>query len=428
MRKIRLTESDIENIVRMVIEQENQQSTYGQCNGSNQVDSPTVRVNVKTKNNDSTVPDNVRFRIIANFSSTKSSTQVYSEALTELKKLVDSKLKESKINGNYDYNLVKVTKIIGSASNYLNGALKPTVDNNGKPIPPQKLEQPPYADLPGEGNSNYEKNMGYAKSRWNNMLDFIRTKGNTLGFTVDSSLSEPSQVQSWIKDTGGCIDEKRDVNKYKFPGQTVLVEGMMKLIPKPPTEEDLDRMLECADGLRIVVGYFKTANRIAGIDIPKNSKQHSCNYATFDILCNGEVIGVSNMNNSFKQEINGKSQFNFPKASIGKDEEGYRPPKEHGGTVYTVINVPTDKLKSILQRSKNGKITMAIRGNSDSMKRDGKFHGDAPMVCAFVIGKNREKRIVYGPQEPFQAQGDVGPKARFMGSFNPCIEKKVVPA
>ena len=42
--------------------------------------------------------------------------------------------------------------------------------------------------------------------------------------------------------------------------------------------------------------------------------------------------------------------------------------------------------------------------------------------------KEGNKRIVYGPQEPFDSSGDVGGEERYMGSFNPCIETKVVPA
>lgn len=436
MKKIKLTESDLEKIVRKVLEQEqnNQQSTYGQCNGNNEISSPRVQVKVNTKTNDDTIPDNVRFRIIAYFGTTKSSEQVYKDSLAELKRQVDEKLRQSNIIGNYTYNLVQVTKIIGSASNYLDGPLKPTVDNKGNVISEQKLNQEPYVNLPGEGDSNWNKNMKYAKNRWVNMLNFIKSNGNSLGIKVDSNLNNPSNIQSWIKDTGGCIDEKRDINKYPTEGQAVLVEGMMKLESKPLEPGEIDDLLECADGLRIVVGYFNSPKTIDGIDFPKNEKSHSCNFATFDILCNGEVVGISNMNNNFTQRANTNSGkqirvFNeVPSAQIGKDEPGYNPPETSGGSVYTVLDVPTDKLETILSRSKNGKINMAIRGNSDSLDRQGKYHGDAPMVCAFVLDKEGNKRIVYGPKEPFNAKGNVGPQARFMGSFNPCIETKVIPA
>lgn len=430
MKKIRLNESDIENIVRIVLEQESKESTYGQCSGNNNISSPIVKTTISTKNK---VPSSVSFQIVAYFDTTKSSENVYKDSLLMLKKQIDEKLSSLNIIAKYSYNLVEVTKVIGSASNYLNGPLKPTVYNNGYVIPENKLNEIPYNSLPGEGNSNWSKNMEYAKNRWSNMLNYIRTNGNSLGIKVDSKLNKPSDIKSWIRDTGGCIDEERDVNKYPIAGQSVLVRGKMNLIPEPPTEEDLDKMLECAEGLRIVVGYFKTPQTIGGIDFPKNKKQHSCNFATFDILCNDVVVGISNMNNQLNQTQNTKSGvINIFKdgkpAQIGKDQPGYEGPQETGGTVYTVIDVPTNELKTILSKSYNGQIKMFIQGHDGSYRRSGKYHGDAPMVCAFVLDKEGNKRIVYGPKEPFNSRGDVGPEKRFMDSFNPCIETKVIPA
>ena len=440
MKKIRLNESDIENIVRIVLEQESKESTYGQCSGNNNISSPIVKTTISTKNK---VPSSVSFQIVAYFDTTKSSENVYKDSLLMLKKQIDDKLSSLNIIAKYSYNLVEVTKVIGSASNYLNGPLKPTVYNNGYVIPENKLNEIPYNSLPGEGNSNWSKNMEYAKNRWSNMLNYIRTNGNSLGIKVDSKLNKPSDIKSWIRDTGGCIDEERDVNKYPIAGQSVLVRGKMNLIPEPPTEEDLDKMLECAEGLRIVVGYFKTPQTIGGIDFPKNKEQHSCNFATFDILCNDVVVGISNMNNQLKQTQKTKdgNVINIFKdgqpAQEGKDQPGYNGPKETGGTVYTVIDVPTNELKTILSKSNNGQIKMFIQGHKGSYTRSGNYHGAAPMVCAYVLDKEGNKRIVYGPKEPFNSganvssnnpRGDVGPKKRFMDSFNPCIETKVVPA
>lgn len=427
---IRITESDLENIVRNVLEQESTESTYGQCDGNNTIDSPKVKTTIKTKNKK---PSSVDFEIVAYFPTTKSSENVYKDSLLTLKKQIDDKLSSLNKVDKYSYNLVEVTEVIGAASNYLNGPLKPTVDNNGNVIPENKLNETPYNSLPGEGNSNWNDNMDYAKNRWSNMLKYIRTNGNSLGIKVDSKLNDPSNVQSWVRDTGGCIDEKRDVNKYPREGQSVLVNGRMNIIPEIPTEEDIDKILNCAEGLRIVVGYFKTPQTIGGIDFPENKKTHNCNHATFDILCNDVVIGISNMNNGLNQTQKTKNgSINIFKdgkpVQIGKDQPGYNGPIVSGGTVYTVIDVPTNELKKILSTSKNGRIKMFIQGHDGSYLRSGKYHGDAPMVCAFVLDKKGNKRIVYEPKEPFESIGDVGPKIRFMGSFNPCIETKVIPA
>lgn len=426
---IRLTESDLENIVRNVLEQVSTESTYGQCDGNNSLTPPKVTTEIITKNN---IPSSVNFRIEAYFPTTESSEDVYKNSLLALKKQIDDKLSSLNIIAKYSYNLVEVTNVIGTASNYLNGPLKPTVYNNGNVIPENKLNEIPYNSLPGEGDSNWNKNMGYAKNRWSNMLNYIKTNGDSLGIKVDSKLNGPSNIQSWIRDTGGCIDEKRDINNYPREGQSVLVLGKMNLIPEPTKEDDLDKLLECAEGLRIVVGYFRTPQTIGGIDFPKNKKQHICNFATFKVSCNKVVVGISNMNNKLNEIQNTKSGVinifkDYTPAQIGKDEPGYHGPKENGGTVYTVIDVPTDKLKNILSNATHGQIHMFIQGHDGSYTRNGKYHGDAPMVCAFVLDKEGNKRIVYGPKEPFNSSGDVGGETRYMGSFNPCIETKVVP-
>jgi len=415
--------SRIKSMMGLIIEEEqvSTESTYGQCDGNNSLTPPKVTTEIIAKNN---IPSSVKFLIEAYFPTTESSEDVYKNSLLALKKQIDDKLSSLNIIAKYSYNLVEVTNVIGSASNYLNGPLKPTVYNDGNVIPENKLNEIPYNSLPGEGNYNWNENMGYAKNRWSNMLNYIKTNGNSLGINVDSELKQPSNIQSWIRDTGGCIDEKRDINNYPREGQSVLVLGKINLITEELTEEVFEKMLECAEGLRIVVGYFKTPQTIEGIDFPKNKNKHTCNYATFKVSCNDVVVGISNMNNNLEQTLGPAAQIFV---QIGKDEPGYNGPEENGGTVYTVIDVPTDKLKNILSNATNGQIRMFIQGHEESYRRNGKFHGDAPMVCAFVLDKEGNKRIVYGPEEPFDSSGDVGGGTRYMGSFNPCIETKVVP-
>jgi len=261
--------SRIKSMMGLIIEEEqvSTESTYGQCDGNNSLTPPKVTTEIIAKNN---IPSSVKFRIEAYFPTTESSEDVYKNSLLALKKQIDDKLSSLNIIAKYSYNLVEVTNVIGSASNYLNGPLKPTVYNDGNVIPENKLNEIPYNSLPGEGNYNWNENMGYAKNRWSNMLNYIKTNGNSLGINVDSELKQPSNIQSWIRDTGGCIDEKRDINNYPREGQSVLVLGKINLITEELTEEVFEKMLECAEGLRIVVGYFKTPQTIEGIDFPKN--------------------------------------------------------------------------------------------------------------------------------------------------------------
>ena len=86
-----------------------------------------------------------------------------------------------------------------------------------------------------------------------------------------------------ILDTGGCIDEKRDIAKYKNPGQSLLVVGSISIVPvmKEFTPEETK---ECLKGASITIGY-----------IPDGS--HTCDYAIFNVYANGVEIGVANLNN-----------------------------------------------------------------------------------------------------------------------------------
>jgi hypothetical protein len=173
---------------------------------------------------------------------------------------------------------------------------------------------------------------------------------------------------------------------------------------------------------------------------------HSCDYATFTVYCNTVPVGIANMNNG-EERLTGSN----PKAMVGLDQPNvfHRPPqngtkivrkngkniempKGYGDTVYNVISVSDEKLQEISKKNKNGKIEMRIQGTPNTLLRPnrpgyqgGGYHGEAPMVCAYIIeerGGEIEKRIVYEPNEPFNTQGDVPPKdAKSIGSFDPCV-------
>ena len=62
-------------------------------------------------------------------------------------------------------------------------------------------------------------------------MNYIKTNGKKIGFRVTENLPKPTNILSRITDTGGCNDEKRDISKFKNPGQFVRVIGTIKLIP-----------------------------------------------------------------------------------------------------------------------------------------------------------------------------------------------------
>ena len=225
------------------------------CKGNNQIDSVIVKVNKSEKNK-----NNFNFRITAFFPSTGSSNKVYSETLKNLKGQVLSKLDEKtieKINkGILSISIVKIGSIWGSASNYLNGPLVPTNWNNrGKISTGYESTVPDIKDkLKGKDNSDWEKNLNYAKNRGNNFLKWINTSGAKEGITLNPKGKFP-ESKFMILDTGGCIDEKRDIAKYKNPGQSLLVVGSINIVPvmKEFTTEETK---ECLKGASITIGYI----------------------------------------------------------------------------------------------------------------------------------------------------------------------------
>ena len=433
---IKLSEIDIENIVKKVI---SEQAESNKCTGTNEIKPPFIKTEIRYKDENGKfgtggdVPAVVKFHLRAYFPTAGSSDEVYQDALLQLKQQVEDELSSKQLNAKYDLVLVRVDNVIGSASNYLNGPLQPT-HYRGKPIESSKLSSEPYMSLPKEGDSNWNKNKGYADSRWGNMVSYINKNGKSLGFGVGKDLKAPKETEYRITDTGGCTDEKRDANKYKGPGQYVIVNGYIKLEQKPLDGDDIVRLSECATGLKIIVGYFKQnmSAMDTGITMKKSSTNHTCDYATFTVSCNGIPVGISNMNNGKRRNEEG--------AMIGLNQENVvrRAPKQEGDTVYSLITVSDEQLKKIVAKSKNGKVYMTIQGTEGTLLRPrsnqrpgGTYHGEAPMVCAYIdeeINGETTKRIVYGPQEPFgKGSGDVKPGvSKSMGTFNPCITIKEV--
>ena len=443
-RKIQLTEQEVSSIRGLYPlankEVLNEQSTlekikksYSEpCNGSNEIQEPGVRVKVVYDKNN--IPIRANFTLKAFFGATQSADKVYQEALLQMKEKIFAELKSKQVIGTYDLGLVFIKKVIGSASNFLNGPLQPTHTLYGKPMPPVRLEGEPYLSLPNEGDSNWNKNKGYADSRWKNMVSFIKNNGDSIGFSVGKELKDPKTIESRITDTGGCTDEKRDTNIFRNSGQFVIIEGVMKLTPKPLDRDDIVRLTECATGLKIIVGYFNQSMSAmdTGIRMPQNSTRHKCDYATFTVYCNGIPVGISNMNNGERR--------NEKRAMIGLNQENVkrRAPKEEGDTVYSLITVNDEQLNQIIAKSTNGKVYMTIKGTEGTLLRPrssqrlgGTYHGEAPMVCAYIdeeINGETTRRIVYGPKEPFgRGSGDVKPGvSKSMGTFNPCVTIKEV--
>ena len=405
---------------RQYLKEQSNNSNYGKCKGNVPVDSPVGFIRTIDKRGETYTAN---FSLKAFFSATKSSSESYRAALKKLKQSIDAQIEKKgyQNKGLKFAKIISISSIEGSASNYLGGSLKPTADRYGKPLSAEKLQQPPYDSLPGEGDSNWNKNLGYAKNRWSNMVNFINKEGESIGFKIDSNIN-PGDTKSIIRDTGGCIDEQRDAKNYA-PGQYVGVLGTVQLVRGDEREKPSEDIIKCGEGLNIVVGYFPFEVDVEGISMKNSYNGHSCNYATYDIFLNGIKIGTSNMNNRLD------SGFTLAKVSIGKDEPGYIAPRSTGDRVFTVFEIKSQKLKEISKNTKSGEIEITMKGTEGAHKsNNGKtMHGEAPLVCAAIVEKNGDKRIVYGPGEPFKSSGGhTEPILTKLGSFNPCKTIKKV--
>jgi len=405
-----------------------QTTPYGVCGGNNNVSNPIVEI-TKFVNASTQKPPfiGVEFNFKIFFGSTVSATDVYASTLNQLKEQIKDKIKkvEGLAENQWDLdklNNFRLTKVVGSASNYYNQALQPTVDNNGNPL---DVNQDPYSSLPFTGRS-YDNNFSFAEQRLGSFTNFLNT------MSVESSVDN-ANITTVITDTGGCTDETRNISTYPNPGQYLEVVGMTNVVKKLPVAEK-----SCVSNLQIIVGYFDSPTNVNGIEMPKNNKGHKCNHAIFDIFLNKKKIGTSNMNNDeglggifLKTFEDGQRPFKgyIQNTDIGTDgaNQKYTPPTSVGGTVYTQISVPKQILDGLETAGSDILLSMKATPNQyfDDTPNLGKtVHGDAPTVCIYTNEDDGSKRIIYLSNNPF---GSIGKTNRIskdedvnLTYFNPC--------
>eukprot|EP01050_Picozoa_sp_SAG11_P001526 SAG11_NODE_67_length_18762_cov_13.942560_7_plen_493_part_00 len=190
----------------------------------------------------------------------------------------------------------------GSASNYFDGPVAPTVSNNQKE---PKLKDKSYY------TGNEAKNNKLALKRAQNLFAELQKK--LPGKRINIS-AKPKFTQV-ITDTGGVYDEWRDVRKRPRGGQFVTVKATLELIPLEIIEE-----IRCLTDMEVTVGYYADVNKLqlamdkaegsykVGLKnsishaqkINKgraNKKGHGCNSAEFEVWLNKSRIGRINLNN-----------------------------------------------------------------------------------------------------------------------------------
>ena len=399
----------------------NEESPSSHCTGNNTVGPPKIISVTQTKST-----TGYKFMAFVYFGSTESGTKLYEDLLTNLKsevlKLATPQQKQGLSDGTLELSIVQILSARSSASNYLNGPLNPTNWNNGSKISGGYEGTVPNIKVPIKDSSHkdWKENEGYAKNRWSNFYDWAKKSGSNFGINFESNLS---QVTPGIRitDTGGCTDEQRDIQKYKKPGQYLFISGVVKFKRKKVPKMSTTELLECSEGLKIVVGFFSEPVKInSQVTMKKNSTTHKCDYATFNVYCNKIYVGTANMNNDNKR-------FTDEKAKVGLNQQNVEhvPPGTLGGTVYNTISVDGGLLKKVIANSKDGKITITMKGTPNTLTRRDKYHGDAPMVAAFTE-TGGEIRTIYSSKEPYKSSKGKGPIAvsgseyQKIATFFPC--------
>jgi hypothetical protein len=403
--------------------------TIGVCNGDNPISEPKIKLFLDKTSK--------KFRLEMFFNSTGSGDKDFQNGFTNLKNQI---ITESKLDPKTtEIKIISITHVMGSASNFLSGSLQPTRDNNGKEI--TNLDAG-YKNLPGTNHPNFKKNLGYANSRWGSIYDYMKTNGKSLGFSIPSDMTTPTNNSSYITDTGGCTDEKRNITEYPKPGQYAVIVGEYSLIKKK-SDEVVEKMRNCINSLKVVIGYFKQSVNIDGIDVKTNKDFHNCDAATFIIRCNNIPLATVNLNNGVYSSVGAK--YNL--AMIGAENSEnklcsvkYHGPNRIGATVYSELELSKEGIEAIIKASPSETLYFTMVGHEGALTRDNDrnpfkdkesrdpsinefVHGDAPMVLVY---NKLDNRILYHNQ-PFNSTGDVNwNKVVSLGKFDACttITKK----
>lgn len=164
----------------------------------------------------------------------------------------------------YDVNIA-VANINSSASNERNGPTKPT-SHNWHPRFKKTATGPrtarynkenkavPVDDgyYTGDGSSNETLAANRGKNLWASLKKQLSGANSRIKLIMEPSINGGEPVfNSWVTDTGGCIDSRRDVTNYPNPGQYVTVEATLELVDK-----EADKQRRCLSGMKITVGYY----------------------------------------------------------------------------------------------------------------------------------------------------------------------------
>lgn len=130
-------------------------------------------------------------------------------------------------NKGYSTKGLSFLNIYGGASNYLNGAMKADkIMTNVEGFFSSasfKVAENNLPSYPGEGN--IAKNLGYAQSRC------AVLKNELIKNFPPTTTAEIREPTSFVMDTGGVVDSRRDLTKYPVPGQMAMFIAKVDIQP-----------------------------------------------------------------------------------------------------------------------------------------------------------------------------------------------------
>jgi len=149
---------------------------------------------------------------------------------------------------------IAVAKISSSASNDMGGPVKANHSNSNhiKDSGGGHSHTESEDFFTGNQTSNETLAANRGVNLWAGMKKSLSGKNSKIKIIMDPTVNNGEPVfKSWVTDTGGCIDSRRDISKYKNPGQIVTIRATLELVDKAAEEER-----RCLTGMKVIVGYY----------------------------------------------------------------------------------------------------------------------------------------------------------------------------
>lgn len=370
---------------------------------------------------------------------------IVKEFISSLQSAIDSsEIDTEKFNVN-----IAVAQINSSASNDMNGPVKAGRANvhHRNPKAAGYTHKEDDSFFSGDQKKNEKLAADRGANLWVAMQKELSGTDSKIKIIMDPAKNggKPS-FNSWITDTGGCIDSRRDIKKYRNPGQIVTMRVILELVDKAAEEER-----QCLTGMKVIVGYYAPPEafdrilkplgkalsnkkitqeeydaNLKSVEIEKsrslklnkgrvsiNTKGtpggHACNNARFAIYMNDikigprGALGVVNLNNA-----GGNTDPGNPIGKI-KVEGGSR----EGSVIVNARQALLIANKKV-DAGEAGSVIISIKGLTKNS------HNDVPWITIITgqgkVLMNKQADQVEGYNA---ARGKTGLQKLF-GPFNPC--------